>query len=259
MGQLTQAVMEAVATRSRVLEGILTRGESLVTPFLECDFKLSVEAERVHSLGQSSYSFTSEDFLITSLTYPGLVSWNQIGGNASTVGLYAPGVSVGSMSLSYYRSGGTDVWSALYDSFFTSKTSGGSMDSSYGVSMTLAGRDASTYNLVDDSYLGGVGLLRLPGNAPRIDMLLTATLRTSQVQKGVSAALLSIFSGGGSRAIDDPVILGKFTGCRLGTPVPTFNPGSSNPSAYTVQIFFKEFLTGEFVTTSRSTLGASTL
>ena len=250
MGQLTQAVMEAVSARSRILEGILTRGESLVTPFLECDFKLSVEAERVHSLGQSSYSFTSEDFLITSLTYPGLVSWNQIGGNASTVGLYAPGVSVGSLSLSYYRSDGTDAWAALYDSFFTSKTSDGSLDSSYGVSMTLAGRDASTYNLVDDSYLGGAGLLRLPGNAPKISIFLMVSLRTSQIQKGVSAALLSLFSGRGDRAVADPVLLGEFTECRLSTPTPTFNPGSSNPSTYTVQVFFKEFLTGEFVRTS---------
>lgn len=253
MGQLTQAVMEAVSARSRVLEGVLTRGESLVTPFLECDFKLSVEAERVHSLGQSSYSFTSEDFLITSLTYPGLVSWNQIGGNVSTVGLFAPGVSVGSMSLSYYRSGGTDVWSALYDSFFTSKSSGGYADSSYVGSITRVGRDVST--TVDDSYLGGAGLLRLPGNAPKISIFLTVSLRTSQIQKGVSAALLSLFSGRGDRALTDPVLLGEFTECRLSTPTPTFNPGSSNPSTYTVQVFFKEFLTGEFVRTSRTTTG----
>lgn len=257
MGQLTQAVMEAVSARSRVLEGILTRGESLVTPFLECDFKLSVEAERVHSLGQSSYSFTSEDFLITSLTYPGLVSWNQIGGNASTVGLYAPGVSVGSLSLSYYRSDGTDAWSALYDSFFTSKSSGGYADSSYAGSITRVGRDVST--TVDDSYLGSAGLLRLPGNAPKISIFLTVSLRTSQIQKGVSAALLSLFSGRGDRAVTDPVLLGEFTECRLSTPTPTFNPGSSNPSTYTVQVFFKEFLTGEFIRTSRTTTGVMSI
>lgn len=257
MGQLTQAVMEAVSARSRVLEGILTRGESLVTPFLECDFKLSVEAERVHSLGQSSYSFTSEDFLITSLTYPGLVSWNQIGGGASTVGLYAPGVSVGSMSLSYYRSDGMDAWSTLYDSFFTSKSSGGYADSSYAGSITRVGRDVST--LVDDGYLGGAGLLRLPGNAPKISIFLTVSLRTSQIQKGVSAALLSLFSGRGDRSVTDPVLLGEFTECRLSTPIPTFNPGSSNPSTYTVQVFFKEFLTGEFVRTSRTTTGVMSI
>lgn len=229
MGRVSQLVAQAISERLQFgsQSGFRSStGSRFIPPLLECDYKLVFTIE-----GKSASSVTS--FVLTGLSgYPATVQWSPM---PNVYGVPQVTVSESYFSLSYLlpstRSGvlSSDLH-YLYSRQFTEDgllrlpmRAGGSYGLSFSDQRSLWSRLASGENLSSQEFAA----LQGPG----------ASVSTG-FQRPDAELYLLLREENGFHA-GDVLRLCTFTGCVFGSPVPSFNPGSSDGMRWSMQVGYK--------------------
>lgn len=248
MGRVSTLVAQAISERLHFgsQSGFRSRiGGRFIPPLLECDYALEFTVK-----GETLSSLTS--FVLTGLSgYPTTVSWSPL---PNVYGVPQVSVSESYLTIRYVlpstRSGvlSSDLH-YLYSRQFTEDG--------------LLCLPTQTTGIYDMSF--DVQRLVLHGQKARSVGLPVSDSVSSGFQRPTAELYLLLREEDGFHA-GDVLKLCTFTGCVFGSPVPAFNPGSSDGMQWSMQVGYKyiqwdrpSFLSGGGPTASSSDSDSHTL